>query len=103
MNASQNPVALVNIFTVEPVDQQELVALLRQNTETVIRTLKGWIATELIASRDGRHVAIHSQWETPADVEAMRADARMQAYFPRIAALARLESIIGDSVYAHRR
>ena len=94
---------LVNIFSVEPENQQALLAMLRENTETVIRTLKGWIATTLVASSDGKRVVIYSQWKTPQDVDSIRADPRMQAYLPKILALASFDSIIGDAVVAHHR
>ena len=94
---------LVNIFSVEPANQQALLATLRENTETVIRTLKGWIATTLVASNDGKRVVIYSQWETPQDVDLIRADPRMQAYLPKILALASFDSIVGDAVVSHRR
>ncbi len=74
---------LVNIFSVEPENQQALLAMLRENTETVIRTLKGWIDTTLVASDDGKQVVIFSHWETAHDVEL---DARGPAHarlFPR--------------------
>src|ERR1700758_1290142 len=100
---TKNQVPLFNVLSVEPQNQQELVDLLRQNTETVIKTLKGWIATDLIASSDGKRVVIHSRWDTAADIEAMRADPRMQAYFPKIAALASLDSTLGSVVVAHQR
>ncbi|MCP8937749.1 antibiotic biosynthesis monooxygenase [Alsobacter sp. SYSU M60028] len=97
------PVTLINVLSVDPDKQRQLVDLLRENTETVIRTLPGWIATSLIASTDGKQVVIHSQWETPGDVEGMRADPRMRAYFPKIAALATMASTTGTVVMAHRR
>ncbi len=99
--ANTTPVTLVNILLVPSEKQQALVDLLRENTETVIRTLKGWIGTDLIAGADGEHVIIHSRWETQADVAAMRQDPRMTAYFPRIAALASLKSIMGEVVVSH--
>jgi len=102
MNNTKTPVTIVNVLSVEPRKQQELVDSLRENIETVIVTLKGWIATNLIASADGKQVVIHSQWEAPADVEAMRADPRMLAYFPRVAQLAALNSIVGTTVVSHR-
>ncbi len=100
---AKQPVTLVNVLSVEPTKQQELVDLLRQNTESVITSLKGWIATSLIASNDGKRVVIHSQWDTVADVEAMRSDPRMLAYFPKINALASLDSTAGTVVMAHQR
>jgi quinol monooxygenase YgiN len=100
---AKTPVTLINVLSVEPQAQQKLVELLRENTEGVIKTLKGWIATNLIASADGKQVVIHSQWETPIDVEAMRSDPRMVTYFPKIAELASLNSIVGAVVMSHQR
>jgi quinol monooxygenase YgiN len=102
-STAQNQVTLVNIFSVEPAKQQELVALLKQNTETVITSLKGWIATSMMASSDGTKVVIHSQWDSQADIDAMRADPRMHAYFPKIGALASFESTMGAAVMSHER
>jgi len=101
--ATTSSVTLVNILSVSPEKQHALVELLRENTEAVIKTLNGWIATDLIASADGEQVIIHSRWETQADVAAMRSDPRMTAYFPKIAALASLKSIVGEVVMSHHR
>jgi quinol monooxygenase YgiN len=93
---------LVNVLTCEPAHQAALVELLRENTETVIVTLDGWRSTTLVAARDGARVAILSQWRDPAAVAAMQSDARMKAYFPKIAALATLVSVPGEIVYARQ-
>ena len=83
--------------------QDALIALLKQNTDTVIRTLHGWKTTRLIAAKDGAGVVIYSEWETPAAVEAMRSDPRMKAYFPKIIELASLDSIVGSAVLSETR
>ena len=87
---------LLNILTVDPAKQAQLLDLLRVNTDTVVRTLDGWISTSLIASADRTRVVIYSQWRDAASIEAMRRDPRMVAYFPRITALAAFDSIVGD-------
>ena len=92
---------LINNMTVDPENQQKLIELLRGNTENVISRLDGWISTSFIAAKDQRHVVIYSQWRDLASVEAMRANPDMVAYFPRIAALAALDSFAGDVVYNH--
>ena len=92
---------LINILTVEPENQQKLIELLRGNTESVVTRLDGWISTGFIAAKDQCHVVIYSQWRDFASVEAMRANPDMVAYFPRIAALAALDSFAGDVVYNH--
>jgi quinol monooxygenase YgiN len=100
---SDEPVILINLLKVEPGKQDALIALLKQNTETVIRTLHGWKATRLIAAKDGAGVVIYSEWETAADVETMRGDPSMKAYFPQILELASLDSIIGQPVFSETR
>jgi len=96
-------VILINLLKVKPGKQDALITLLRQNTDTVVRTLHGWKTTRLIAAKDGAGVVIYSEWETPADVEAMRSDPRMKAYFPKILELASLDSIVGSLVLSETR
>jgi quinol monooxygenase YgiN len=100
---SEESVILINLLKVKPGMQDALIALLKQNTATVIRTLHGWKTTRLIAAKDGTGVVIYSEWESPADVEAMRGDPRMQAYFPQISALASLDSMVGSAVFSETR
>ena len=76
------PVILINLLKVKPGKQDALIALLKQNTDTVVRTLHGWKSTRLIAAKDGAGVVIYSEWESPAAVEAMRSDPRMESLLP---------------------
>ena len=101
LTATKEVVTLINVFTVEPENQSKLLELLRENTNTVITTLDGWISTSFIAAANRRKVVIYSQWRDVAAIEGMRTNPSMMAYFPRISALATLESIAGDVVYSH--
>jgi hypothetical protein len=89
-----SPVTLVNILTVAPADQPELLALLHDSIENEMSTLDGWISTIVDASDDRQHVIIYSRWKSVADIDAMRKDPGMAAYFPRLTALASFDSII---------
>ena len=100
---SDESVILINLLKVEPGKQEALIALLKQNTDTVVRTLDGWKTTRLIAGKDGAGVVIYSEWETPAAVEAMRSDPRMKAYFPKIIELASLDTMMGTAVLNEAR
>ncbi|MGY5811156.1 putative quinol monooxygenase [Rhizobium sp. LEGMi198b] len=100
---SNESVTLINLLKVKPGQQEALIALLKQNIDTVIRTLHGWKTTRLIAAKDGASVVIYSEWETSAAIEAMRGDPRMQAYFPKIAELASLDSMVGSAVLNETR
>ena len=103
LSTTAAPITLINVLTVKSSRQSELLDSLRQNTETVIMGLKGWISTNLMASADGQRVIISSQWENAASIEAMRADSRMQAYFLKVLELASLESTLGTVVLSHQR
>jgi quinol monooxygenase YgiN len=96
-------VILINLLKVKPGKQDALIALLKQNTNTVVRTLDGWKRTQLIAAQDGAGVVIYSEWETSAAVQAMRKDPRMQAYFPKIIELASVDSTMGSAVLSEAR
>ena len=100
---SDKSVVLINLLKVKPGKQDALIALLKHNTDTVVRTLDGWKTTRLIAAKDGAGVVIYSEWETPAAVEAMRGDPRMKACFPKIVELASLDSIVGSAVLSVAR
>lgn len=97
------PAILINVLEVKSGKQAVLVALLQRNIETVIRTLDGWRATRLIATKDGASVIIYSEWETAAAIEAMRNDPRMKAYFPQILEIATLDSMMGETVFSDAR
>lgn len=74
---SDDSIVLVNMLKVKPGTQDALIALLKENTETVIRTLRGWKTTRLIAAKDRAGVVIYSEWEKTSAAPAMRNDPRM--------------------------
>ena len=100
---SDESVILINLLKVTPGKQDALVSLLKQNIDSVVRTLRGWKTTRLIAAKDGAGVVIYSEWENSAAVEAMRNDPRMKAYLPKLIELASLESIVGSAVLSETR
>jgi quinol monooxygenase YgiN len=92
---------LINIFTVEPENQQKLVALLKEGTETWIGKMAGFISANFHNSQDGRRVIIYGQWRSVQDIEAMRQNPNMGPYLQRIAPLAKLEAITCEVSYVH--
>ena len=100
IRVTKDVTTLINILTVDPKNEPELMELLRTNTENLVRTLDGWISTSFIVAKNRRRVAIYSQWRDLASVEAMQTNPTMRAYFPRIAALAAFEGFAGDVTYA---
>src|SRR5258708_38809043 len=92
---------LINILTVEPENEPKLIELLRENTENIVSGLDGWVSTSFIVAKDKRRGAIYSQWRDLASGEAMQANPKMRAYFPRGAGRAAFDRLAADGTYAH--
>jgi heme-degrading monooxygenase HmoA len=67
-------VTLINVFTVAPERQQELLDVLIEATEQVMRFQPGFVSANLHKSLDGQHVANYAQWRSVEDFEAMLAN-----------------------------
>ena len=68
------PVTLINVFTVDPTRQEELVDLLARATETSVRHAPGFISARLHRSLDGTKVTMYAQWQSREAYQAMRQD-----------------------------
>jgi quinol monooxygenase YgiN len=69
-----NLLTLINIFKVQPSDQQRLIDLLTQATENSVKNATGFISARLHRSIDGTKVTMYAQWRSRKDYEAMRSD-----------------------------
>lgn len=94
-------ITLINVFTVEPKDQDALLQLLVEGTETLFSQQPGYISSSFHKSQDGRRVVNYGQWKTAKDIEAFRTKPEIGAYFKRIKALAQFEAIVGEPSYVH--
>lgn len=95
------PVTLINVFTVTPERQNDLVRLLREATEQTIRHQPGFVSVNIHASLDGTNVVNYAQWESVDDLTAMLADPESSEHIGKISAIAqsaaqlyRVESIV---------
>lgn len=68
---NRNIATLINVFTVEPKQQQELVNMLTETSEYVMHKLPGFISANVHKSLDGTKVVNYAQWASRADFEAM--------------------------------
>lgn len=71
ISRERDVVTLVNVFTVAPEDQQRLVDLLVEATETTMRGMPGYVSANIHKSLDGTRVVNYAQWESREDFEAM--------------------------------
>ena len=67
-------VTLINVFTVAPENQQRLVDVLVDATQTVMRKQPGFISANIHRSLDGTRVTNYAQWRSKEAFEAMLRD-----------------------------
>lgn len=79
---------LINVFTVAPEHQQELVDTLVVATEEVIRALPGFISANIHKSVDGVRVTNYAQWESAAALQAMLKNPEANAHIEKCRAIA---------------
>ena len=72
ISPSRKLVTLINVFTVEPANQRQLLELLARATETSVRHAPGFISSSLHRGLDGTKVTMYAQWRSVEDYEAMR-------------------------------
>jgi quinol monooxygenase YgiN len=93
-------VTLINVFTVEPSRQQELVTLLTRATESSVRYAAGFISAHLHRSLDGTKVTMYAQWRSIEHYQAMREDPTPLPYLQQALAFAKFEPGIYEVVQA---
>jgi quinol monooxygenase YgiN len=101
IRANSEVATLINVFTVEPENQQNLIQLLKEGTETLMSKLPGYISASLHKSKDGRRVINYAQWRSAEDIEAMRTNPEVGTYFQRVKALAQFEATVCEVSNVH--
>lgn len=94
-------VTLINSFTVDPADQERLIALLAEATDEVMRHRPGFISASFHRGLDGRTVANYAQWASRADFEAMLADPVAQQHMSAARALATVTPLLYEVASVH--
>ncbi len=84
-------VTLVNVFTVEPENQQKLVDLLVEATEKTMKNISGFVSANIHKSLDGVRVVNYAQWRSREDFEAMAKNPEAQAHMKPIMEIAKAD------------
>jgi quinol monooxygenase YgiN len=72
ISPENNYLTLINVFMVDPANQQKLVELLTLATEGNVNKVKGFISASLHRSLDGTKVTMYAQWQSLEDYQNMR-------------------------------
>jgi quinol monooxygenase YgiN len=95
----ENPViTLINVFTVEPENQQRLVELLTEATEVSVSRAPGFVSASLHRSTDGTKVTMYAQWRSIDEYQAMRRDPTPLPFLQEALKIARFEPGIYEVV-----
>ncbi|TJZ45294.1 antibiotic biosynthesis monooxygenase [Streptomyces piniterrae] len=79
---------LINVFTVAPERQAELVAMLTRATEETMKGRPGFISANIHAGADGERVVNYAQWESEEHFRAMLADPVAREHMTQAAGIA---------------
>jgi quinol monooxygenase YgiN len=101
IRVGDEPVTLINVFDVDASKQQDLVSLLNEGAENVMRHRPGFVSVNVLASNDGTRVVNYAQWGSLDAVKATMADPEVQGYAKRAAELAQATPHVYSVVSVH--
>lgn len=101
IDATTDLVTLINVFTVEPARQDELVDVLNEATRAVMRHRPGFVSANIHRSLDGHQVANYAQWRRRTDFDAMLADPDCRQHMDRCRDLATSAPALYEVVTTH--
>jgi hypothetical protein len=96
------PVIFINVFDVDGSKQQDLIDLLDEGAERVMRRRAGFVSSSILASNDGTRVVNYAEWQTLDDVKATLADPDVTRYAQQAAALAKPTPHVYTVAAVHR-
>jgi quinol monooxygenase YgiN len=102
ISSNREVATLINIFVVEPDNQDKLIQVLKEGTEALFSKQPGYISASFHKSMDGRRVVNYGQWRSPKDIDAFRSKPEISEYFKRVKELAQFESMVCDVSYVNR-
>ena len=91
-------VVLINVFTVEPANQQRLVDLLTRATDGFVNRAPGFISAALHRSVDGAKVTMYARWRSAEDYGAMRRNPGPLPFLEEALTIARFEPAMYEIV-----
>lgn len=71
ISKDNNALTLINVFTVVPEKQNELLDFLIQNTDEFISKCPGYISASFHKSIDGKNVVVYAQYENMEAFQGM--------------------------------
>ena len=90
-STDNNFLTLINVFTVERENQDNLVELLTKATSGNVTTMPGFVSCSLHKSIDGTRVTMYAQWRSKEDYQKMRSNPSASPYLDQALEMATFE------------
>jgi Antibiotic biosynthesis monooxygenase len=71
ISTNSSVITLINVFTVEPANQQRLVELLTEATEDSVCRAPGFVSASSIAVQTAQRSTMHAQWQAAIEFEKL--------------------------------
>jgi len=91
ISKENNYLTLINVFTVDPSNQQKLIELLTLATDGSVKQIRGFISASLHRSLDGTKVTMYAQWRSMEDYQNMRNNPTASPYLQQALEFATFE------------
>ena|ERR1700761_2006613 len=98
ISETNNYLTLINVFTVDPANQQKLVDLLTLATDGNVNKIEGFISASLHRSLDGTKVTMYAQWRSMEDYQNMRNNPTASPYLEQALQIATFDPGIYEVV-----
>jgi heme-degrading monooxygenase HmoA len=102
ISAKAPVVTLINVFTVDPANQEQLVELWRAATEDVMRHQPGFVSASIHRSYDGTKVIDYAQWESREAFAAMFQNPQASEHLTKLAAVGTPDPVVCEVVSVHQ-
>ena len=76
VSPNRDIVTLINVFAVEPGNQEKLIEVLKEGTEALFGKQPGYVSASFHKSKDGRRVVNYGQWRSPQTSKPIGASPR---------------------------
>ncbi|MGG3456231.1 Tetracenomycin-F1 monooxygenase [compost metagenome] len=92
IKANELILTFINVFKVEPENQDRVVELLTQATDVSVKYAPGFISCALHKSIDGTKVTMYAQWQSMDHYQVMRDDPKPLPFFQEALTMATFET-----------
>ena len=101
ISTSDDLITLINVFSVEPQNQDKLIKILEKATDEVMRHLPGFISANIHRSLDGIRVVNYAQWKNKEAFEIMLQNSEAQKHMNEALSISNPEPHLYQVVSVH--